>query len=226
MGAIDWTKVEDAFFDWVVAGTGLAEDKVIWSHQGSPRPDAPYVSLMISSVQRAGRDWIDTYDNPSPVPGQEIIRKARGPRFCALSIQCFTYYDMISQQGPMQILTDLIASLPLHRYALHRAGIGISDFGSIGTVGGMLNSQLESRAHVDLEFHLASEVQGFDTYIEKIIATNENTNETFEVSRPGLAYGTTSGSRQVSAASGGAVIAGAAVTTATAQVSAATGTVT
>lgn len=184
MGAIAWDTVEDAIFDWVVASSGLSEQNVIWSHELGPRPDAPYVSLLVNVFRPIGHDWLDVYDTVDPDPGEEITLRARGHRYCTLSIQCFAAFgNMIGNSGAVAILSDIISGLKLHRYALTRAGVGMAGFGPVATIGNArLGTELEPRAAVEAQFHLASEVTGFETYIEKVLVTNLNTGQ--EIAMP------------------------------------------
>jgi len=62
VSAIPWTTVEDAIQAWIVAGSGLAADHVIWSDQGGPRPVGQYVAMRVSILANRGRDWLDRVD--------------------------------------------------------------------------------------------------------------------------------------------------------------------
>ncbi len=183
MSAIQWVTVEDAIRNWIVSASGLSEDSVIWSHEMGPRPDSPYVSLLINSLRPIGHDWLDVFDTDDPSPGQEITLQARGMRYCSLSIQCFSPFGEMNGPGSaLAILTDIMAGLKLRRYTLNQAGVGMAGFGPIATIGNAkLGTALEPRAAVEAQFHLASEVEGFETYIETVEITNETTGQTFVV---------------------------------------------
>lgn len=53
--------IEDALYAWVAAASGVP---VIWEHQNAPRPAAPYVSLLLATVEPTGRDWDGSEANP------------------------------------------------------------------------------------------------------------------------------------------------------------------
>jgi hypothetical protein len=181
MASIAWPTVEDAIQNWIVGASGLSEDKVIWSHEGGPRPEAPYISLLVNTLRPIGHDWLDVFDTEDPEPGQEITLKARGHRYCSLSIQCFAN-NMNGNLGAVAILNDVISALKFHRYTLTKAGVGIAGFGPVATIGNnRIGTALEPRAAVDAQFHLASEVEDFETYIEKVEITNLLTGQIISV---------------------------------------------
>lgn len=71
MSAMQWSTIEDAIHDWIAAGSGLANDHVIWADQGGPRPVGPYIAMRLSVMQR-GRDWLDRVDKILAVATQAI----------------------------------------------------------------------------------------------------------------------------------------------------------
>lgn len=66
--AIKWTTIEDAIRAWIVFGSRLADDHVIWSQQTSPRPAGQFISLRLMMLEHRGRDWLDRYDNIVALP--------------------------------------------------------------------------------------------------------------------------------------------------------------
>jgi hypothetical protein len=63
---IAWTTVEDAIQAWVVAGSGLASDHVVWADQpgqsGAPRPPRPagaFIEMSLAVAPAQGYDWYD-----------------------------------------------------------------------------------------------------------------------------------------------------------------------
>lgn len=63
-GGVDWDVVLAAMHDWVVAGSGLSDQNVVWGQQDAPRPAAPAITLRISNIAEFGPTWLDTIDNP------------------------------------------------------------------------------------------------------------------------------------------------------------------
>ncbi len=53
--------IEDAISTWVAAASGLT---VYWEGQDAPRPAAPYISMLLATVDHLGEDWQKTSDNP------------------------------------------------------------------------------------------------------------------------------------------------------------------
>lgn len=172
MPAIAWTTIEDALHAWVRAASGLAADHVIWADQGGPRPDGTYIAMRLTSLRNVGDEWITTEDAPDPQPGAELLRKARGHRVVTLGLQCFA-----DATTAAKVLADVIAAIPLHAEPLDIAGIGIGPIGTMTRIDqGGAGSLLDSRAVVDIDLHLGSEVSDFTTYVERVQITTTAKN--------------------------------------------------
>lgn len=63
-GGVDQVATELALWTWVVRGTGLPEDKVLWGDQDTARPPGPAVIMRISNIADVGRPWLDVDSNP------------------------------------------------------------------------------------------------------------------------------------------------------------------
>lgn len=177
--ATNFTPLEDALFTWVVNATEIPAKRVVWEHQRAPRPDSsttPFIEMMITELRKFGYDWEDVSDNPSPSPGAEIIRTARGSRVCVLSIQCFSKY-MIggTVQNAMSALNDIVSFFPFAADALRANDIGVMEFGPWR--GGPLPIPigLDPRAKLDVTFSTSSELSMPDTYIQYVSVTKLDT---------------------------------------------------
>jgi hypothetical protein len=171
---IAWTTVEDGIQDWVVAATGLAGDKVIWSKQNSPRPAAPYVEVALD-VKRTGQDWIDTDDAAAPSAENELDYFSRGNRIATIRLNCFGG----PPRGPSSagaLLNNVISKhrLPTNHQILINAGVGVSSFGDVLDISGVLNtSKIESRASLTVMGFLSSEVSETGTYVSDVEVTDQ-----------------------------------------------------
>lgn len=155
---------------WVVAGSGLAADRVIWSGQNGPRPAAPWISLSITQVDAPKVDWRDVRPAASPSAGRELTASTRGVRAASLSIQAFSPAG-VGLLAPTSLLeaVRLAATLPSVREALGGAGVGVADLGSVRDVGGVLGgSVFEPRAHVDVRLNLVVQLSEPMTYIGQV----------------------------------------------------------
>jgi hypothetical protein len=178
--SIAWHTVEDALHAWAVAGTGLAAEQVIWAQQAGPRPEGPYVSLRLITVQPLGQDWSDSADADDPQPGAEIAFRTRGVREAQLSVQCFAGVDGNATGGatPLARLMAMvaIARAPFQQTALNAAGIGVASFGPVQSIDAVLGSSVfEPRAVMDVRLFLAAEVVTVGTYVEFVEIANLNT---------------------------------------------------
>lgn len=68
-----WTAMEDALHAWVVAGSGLPATSVLWENQGASRPDGPFISMRLSSIEARGQDWIQVEDNPLTFANARVV---------------------------------------------------------------------------------------------------------------------------------------------------------
>jgi hypothetical protein len=93
------TTIENAVHAWVMAGSGLAADKVIWAQQEGPRPSGTYVALRFMSVRQVGQDWADVEDNPLVV-GDTVESVDAGADTLTL-----TAHGLLTGDGPIRIVS-------------------------------------------------------------------------------------------------------------------------
>lgn len=104
--------------------------------------------------------------------GQEILRTAQGLREVHLQLQAFG--PLNSGNASFALMSDVIASLPLHLDDLDGAGVGVSDLGtsfvqgSVRSTPGHRGDLLEPRTTVDMVVYVASSLTDFITYIETV----------------------------------------------------------
>jgi hypothetical protein len=177
--AIAWTTVENALHAWIVAATGLAATSV--TGNGGPRPPMPYIVMQLAGPRPIGHDWRVYDDAPDPQPGAELRVRAQGHRMARLQLQCFAGED--SGNEAVRVLSDAISALSLHVHDLDVAGIGIGDVAPIQLIEGRRGGILDPRAVCEIELHLGSEVEGRETYIERLqlVATEHTTGHTEEL---------------------------------------------
>lgn len=184
--SISWKTVEDALHNWVVVGSGLDTQHVIWSRQSAPRPTPPYIAMSIANISQVGQDWIKVEDNVGGEAGEEVIHKARGQRKISLSLQCFGGES--SGDASSYSVLELVRSksrLPTIRDSLRNAGVGILSIGQITSLDGIVGVvKFEPRATLESLLILSSEVTELGTYIETVKVTNEITDNTFTVEIP------------------------------------------
>lgn len=159
MAAIAWITIENAIHAWLVAATGLAAGQVIWSlpEEGAPRPERPYITVLINEIDQFGHDWLVKDAAPDPEEGAEIRVRARGQRTARIHLRCFGVDG--SGSDAAKILVDAIAGLPLSTYDLDLAGVGIADTEAVQAVPGRRGGILEPQATTAVNIHLASEVE-------------------------------------------------------------------
>lgn len=162
--------VSNAIHSWIVSGSGLSADKVIWKDQTGPRPSTPFVMMSIESIRNPGLDWRDAERLDNPDSGEEIRYSVRGMRVARLTLECFG--EATGDTNPVSVLDATLSAsaLPSIRNALRTAKIGIGTIEPVRSLTGLINSVMrEPRAMVTVGLHLTSELSELGTNIETVI---------------------------------------------------------
>lgn len=173
-----WTEdVENALHAWVVAGSQLPPERVVWAQQGGPVPESPWVSMRCSVLRTLGLDWVDYTPAATPVPGGEATAHVRGPRVATLELQC--YGDATAAGvAPQAVLDRVVASarLPSVSATLRAAGVSVASSEPTQFLGQVADSaRFEPRAVARVQLHLASEITEPATVIETVQTVNNLT---------------------------------------------------
>lgn len=171
--------IEDAIHAAVVAGSGLAEDHVIWTHQAGRRPDRPFINLGLTSMRQIGIGWVDKTRNPNPPPTNgDVVHRARAPQRYQLQLECMAG-EMTGLNGAISILSQFVSTLAFTRAALNRAGVSVGTVGDVVPVGNArLDKLLEPRATLQVTLHVRSEATMLGPEIRRVVATSGNTGQT------------------------------------------------
>jgi hypothetical protein len=172
MSAIGWTSIQAALAAWITASTGIPT--VLWSFQAGPQTPRPFVSLELQEIAQPGSDWSVRDFDAGRAPGQEIRRRVQGQRQAQLRLQFFAEAAQ-GGLGAMSAATDAMAALPLYVDDIDAAGAGAGTIGTIQGLEGRRGSILETRAVTSLVLHVATEVERFETYIERARVTLNDT---------------------------------------------------
>lgn len=134
----------DALQQWVATQTGRP---AIWSHPDAPRPERPYSTLQIISVQRVG----DAVAAPVDAQG---MRQVSGDREAVVSIT--VYADAVNRdpRAALDMATALRDSLDLvtARHTLKQGGWAVRGFELLTDAPQLLETQWEPRAVFDVRF--------------------------------------------------------------------------
>lgn len=170
MSAIQWATVRDAIQAWIVTGSGLAGDHVVWAGQRDadgnlmPRPSGMYILLHLTVFDwRATSDAkVYTFDAGSNTLTQHL----RGPRVALLNATCYQGTPaggtgQPSTTAPMAVINDALTATGLDPVfdVLVAAGVGVGKVSAINVQGGAINNvKFEERAIATVQLHLASDV--------------------------------------------------------------------
>jgi hypothetical protein len=105
----DWTTMQKAMQDFVVAATGLLDTQVVWGQQDARRPPGPAISMRISNIAEVGKAELNIDDNPLTFSAKTVtLVDVAGNRFEIIG------HGLLTGDGPVQIdssLDDLPAPL-------------------------------------------------------------------------------------------------------------------
>lgn len=116
---------------WIVAGSELASDKVIWARQNGPRPTETWISLRVLSDQSVGQNFAGLVDESGTT--YETVHENSA---ISLSIQCYSG-DATGIETPEKILARVRQHyyFPSLREQFRAARIAVGTFEAIQTVG-------------------------------------------------------------------------------------------
>lgn len=204
MSAASWNTIERALQAWVVEGSGLAGDHVVWNDLKLAQPTKPYISLAFVGERGVGSDEVITRDAASPQAGAEIEHVVRGNRVALLSITVYvTSADAVGERAARAILDDVRTqrSVPDTADALGDAGIGVANIESTRAVGiGIDSADIEPRVVMTVACNIGSTLVRTGTYIQSAEITNETTGETFDAPASDESAGTAAGTSTASGA--------------------------
>lgn len=168
--AIDATK-QDAIFDFIVAATGLAEEKVIWAMPDIERPVVPYITMNISSGPRK------TGAAEVRFEGTQDTFKYPMRKEITLTVNSY------SQSGWLATLGGIVDALeiPTKQQILRDAGIAIITSEDPVDVSALLNDEHEGRGSVDIMLAYCDIVNDISGEIESVKI--DQTVGTFESSQ-------------------------------------------
>lgn len=171
--SIAWDTIRDAIQSWIVVGSGLSGDHVVWSGQRDtdgnpmPRPVGMFIELRLTMIKWAGFSdarWY-AYDQPS----NTFTQHTSGPRVAMLTATCFqgapsggaSIPTNIAPAHPAVVLNEAMAATGRDdiSMALVAAGIGVGSIESLDITPAIINTTLlEQRAIVTVQLHLASDL--------------------------------------------------------------------
>ncbi len=108
MTAIPWPQIQKALQNWVVTGSGLASDHVLWGYRGAGRPTAPHIILTIQSVRNPAHDFTVYEDNPLVFAAQAVSAVDIVADTLAIASHPFVTAD-----GPVQVASTGALPAPL-----------------------------------------------------------------------------------------------------------------
>ncbi|WP_448510320.1 phage neck terminator protein [Immundisolibacter sp.] len=143
---------------------------IIWANQAEARPEKPYVSLqIIMGPKKIG------YDDELVGADNKVAR--RGVRELTVSVNYFGA-EALTKMASFQESIEL----PTAREMLRVTNLVLVRSTSPRDLSALMENRFETRAQMDVDFRLSSEVKDLDsTYIESVILSNDLDNSINEI---------------------------------------------
>lgn len=187
----NWQAIENKLVAVVTAAMGQAvaqvwTGRVYWDHQNMPRLNSaqgPFATLHHDFGQSAGGvDETEITDNPASIlgDGEELLIESKAHLDFTLRVQVFggAFGGNASPVGPYSagsILSKLPRYLGLETVIddLEVEGIAIVECGPVQNLTGLLETDFESRAAIDVRLRVADGISTTETFIETVEATTD-----------------------------------------------------
>jgi len=160
--------LKDNIYD---AFNAIATFEIIWANQDAPRPSSNYITLLLNTFSRVGWDFSNPPDDtptPGEIGGAAVIS---GDRELTLSIQAFgsgAFEQLIRLQSKLE--------MPSIRGAFaDDYDLAIVNSSDVTDITGLIDSQMEARASLDIFLRLASP---YDTAAESVVTEDQGVIET------------------------------------------------
>jgi len=163
------SEIQKVLFDWVTAETGLT---VIWERANAPRPDRPYIGLLVLALVPTGTAYISA-------PDEDGLVSIVGQSVMSLSIN--SYLGMrASELNAINILEELRLSLWKEsvKDIFRGKGIGYLQSTNNQNVEQVLGTEFEERGVLDINFLICSEITDNTGVIERTQGIGEYYNHT------------------------------------------------
>lgn len=108
MTAVAWTTIQKALTSWIVGGSGLAADHVLWGYRGAGRPTAPHIILTITTVRNPSHDFTEYEDNPLTFSPLTVANVDTAGNAIAIA-----GHPLVTGDGPVRIASTGTLPAPL-----------------------------------------------------------------------------------------------------------------
>lgn len=148
--------LEEALHAWVMIGSQLDADHVIWCPEGvdpGPVPTGTYIELRLININRVSDDWTKLTRS-----GNSIVHHVRGTRHPTLQLTCIAG-DRYGAMRPSKILERVLTSVSLPSVrAVLRGIVGIGPRGQINVITARRSGLFDPRATVEVGLHTVIEI--------------------------------------------------------------------
>jgi hypothetical protein len=160
-----WAAVRGAIRQWIISGSGLSGDHVIWTGQQHRIPDSMYIALRLAEIDPLGHDVISVDGSTT------LIEHAIGHREAQLTITCYSAIDETDSTRAVLVLDAVRSAARLSAVAdvLQAANVGINVLTPARAIGaGVTSTKFDSRAELVVLLNLVSEATAAGTAIQTV----------------------------------------------------------
>jgi hypothetical protein len=147
---------EDAIYAWIVAGSALAPDHVIWANAGNggPSPAGLYISMRLLNIDTVSADWLISRRS-----GTQVVHHVRGTRHPVLELTCSAGSSYGARRAEM-VLARVVAAIRLPSVAkmLRKGAVGVGESGPVRVIQGRRSGMFDPRATVEIQLHTMIDV--------------------------------------------------------------------
>jgi hypothetical protein len=166
VSATPWAAVRLAIRSWVVTGSALSGDHVIWVGQQHRVPDGAYITLRLSTIDPLGHD-----ESSITEAAGVLTEHLTGHRDAKLTITCFSGIDEHDATRAVLTLDSVRTAARLMTVAnvLQAANVGVNHIADVRAIGATINNtQFDSRAELVVHLNLVSELTGAADAIQTV----------------------------------------------------------
>lgn len=172
---LDYQSIEDAVRAWLVAGSGLAWEKVVRKNDKIPQLATPYIEYTVPMAGKgsSGRDELRVLANPDTTAPKDVVYVTRGNRELVVGAKFTTKSAVGNDDAEGRYTARTYAEgcvnalgLPSVLADLKAAGLAFIEVASVLDTSD--RSIVGGRAQLDVRFRLVDSVSATTTSIQTV----------------------------------------------------------
>lgn len=161
-------------YEFVVAATGYASDKVIFANQSTPRPSKPFIMIDVQSLRNVGKPIVKLVD-------EEGVQETTVSMLFTASFQAFS--DLLHEAEDVLSTLHIKFSTELQNDIFQGELAALKTLRNVSAIPEELNEQIESRAILDMEMSFNKATKHEVGLIEEVHFLNEINNKQYVIKK-------------------------------------------